>query len=99
MKGELDLVGYDGNTLAFVEVRTCTVREEASALPELSIAREKRHVIVRTAKRFLAERHVGECPCRFDVMAIDNRPGAGAGGTIAQGRVQPASLRAKRETS
>jgi putative endonuclease len=75
MKGELDLVGYDGNTLAFVEVRTRTVREEASALPELSVAREKQHVIVRTARRFLAERHVGECPCRFDVMAIDNRPG------------------------
>ena len=75
MKGELDLVGYDGNTLAFVEVRTRTVREDASALPELSVAREKQHVLVRTAKRFLAERYTGECPCRFDVLAIDNRPG------------------------
>ena len=75
MKGELDLVGYDGNTLAFVEVRTRTVREDASALPELSVAREKQHVVARTAKRFLAERHVDECPCRFDIMAIDNRPG------------------------
>jgi putative endonuclease len=39
-KGELDLVGYDGNTLAFVEVRTRTVREESPALPELSVTRE-----------------------------------------------------------
>jgi hypothetical protein len=23
----------------------------------------------------LSERHVGDCPCRFDVLAIDNRPG------------------------
>jgi Holliday junction resolvase-like predicted endonuclease len=30
---------------------------------------------VRTAQRFLAERHVGNCPCRFDVLAIDNQPG------------------------
>jgi len=75
IKGELDLVGYDGNTLAFVEVRTRTIREDLSALPELSVTREKQHLVVRTAQRFLAERHVGDCPCRFDVMAIDNCPG------------------------
>jgi putative endonuclease len=75
VKGEIDLVGYDGKTLAFVEVRTRTVREDLPALPELSVTREKQRVVVRTAQRFLAERHVGECPCRFDVMAIDNCPG------------------------
>jgi len=57
------------------KVRTRTVREDLQALPELSVTREKQHVVVRTAQRFLAERHVGECPCRFDVMAIDNCPG------------------------
>lgn len=75
IKGELDLVGYDGNTLAFVEVRTRTVKEDAAALPELSVTDEKQRVVVRTAQRFLAERHVPECPTRFDVLAIDNRPG------------------------
>ena len=35
------------------------------ALPELSITRGKHYVVVRTAQRFLAERHVGECPCRL----------------------------------
>jgi putative endonuclease len=74
-KGEIDLVGYDGATLAFVEVRTRTESEERAALPELSITRDKQDVLVRTAQRFLAERHVGDCPCRFDVLAIDNRPG------------------------
>lgn len=75
IKGELDLVGYDGKTLAFVEVRTRTVKDDATALPELSVTREKQRVVVRTAQRFLAERHVAECPCRFDVLAIDNHPG------------------------
>ncbi len=75
IKGELDLIGYDGKTLAFVEVRTRTVKEDAIALPELSVTREKQRVVVRTAQRFLAERHVEECPVRFDVVAIDNRPG------------------------
>lgn len=74
-KGEIDLVGYDGPTLAFVEVRTRTVRDDLLALPELSVTRGKQHVLVRTAQRFLAERRVGECPCRFDVLAIDNSPG------------------------
>src|SRR5260370_41291692 len=37
VKGELDLVGYDGETLAFVEVRTRTLRDDLTALPELTI--------------------------------------------------------------
>jgi putative endonuclease len=76
-KGEIDLIGYDGGALAFVEVRTRTVRSDAlPALPELSVTTDKQRVVVRTAQRFLRERHVGERPCRFDVLAIDNRPGS-----------------------
>ncbi len=75
-KGEIDLIGYDGETLAFVEVRTRTTREELTALPELSVTTDKQRMVVRTAQRFLAERHVRDCPCRFDVVAIDNRPGS-----------------------
>lgn len=74
-KGELDLVGYDGDTLAFVEVRTRTVSDVLTALPELSITTDKQRALVRTAQRFIAERHIGNCPCRFDVLAIDNHPG------------------------
>lgn len=61
--------------LAFVEVRTRTVREEMSALPELSVTPGKQHLLARTAQHFLAERRVRECPRRFDVVAIDNSPG------------------------
>jgi putative endonuclease len=75
-KGEIDLIGHDRKTLAFVEVRTRTVKEELTALPELGVTTEKQRVVVRTARRFLGERHVAECPCRFDVLAIDSRPGA-----------------------
>jgi len=75
IKGELDLVGYDGATLAFIEVRTRTLREDLTALPELSITTDKQRVVIRTAQRFLAERHIGDGPLRFDVLAIDNQPG------------------------
>lgn len=43
-KGEIDLVGYDGDTLVFVEVRTRAVAQGTVALPEMSITREKHHV-------------------------------------------------------
>ena len=76
IKGELDLVGYDGKTLAFVEIRTRTIREALTALPELSVTPAKQRVLIRTAHRFLADRHVGDCPTRFDVLAIDNIPGS-----------------------
>jgi hypothetical protein len=45
------------------------------ALPELSVTPDNQQVVVRTAKHFLAERHVGDCPHRFDAVAIDNEPG------------------------
>jgi len=61
-KGEIDLIGYDGKTLAFVEVRTRTVSDTMTALPELSVTTDKQRVVVRTARRFLGERHVGDCP-------------------------------------
>jgi len=75
-RGEVDLIGYDGDTLAFVEVRTRTIGENLTALPELSVTTAKQHVVARTAQRFLAERHVKDIPLRFDVLAIDNIPGS-----------------------
>jgi putative endonuclease len=70
VKGEIDLIGYDGKTLAFVEVRTRTVREELTALPELSVTMDKQRVVVRTAQRSLSEWHVGEC---MPVRCLGNR--------------------------
>jgi Holliday junction resolvase-like predicted endonuclease len=89
VKGELDLVGYDGQTLAFVEIRTRTLSENPSALPELSVTYAKQSVLIRTAHRFLADRHIRDCPMRFDVLAIDNVPGL-PGSPASQGRLQPA---------
>jgi len=75
-KGELDLVGFDGETLAIVEVRTRLADGARPALPEMSISREKHEVLVRTAHYFVREYHLRNCPVRFDVVAIENTPGA-----------------------
>jgi putative endonuclease len=74
-KGELDLIGYDGDTLAIVEVRTRLATPDKPAQPELSISTGKHEMLVRTAHYFLRERHITPCPVRFDVIAIDNTPG------------------------
>jgi putative endonuclease len=74
-KAELDLIGYDGDTLAIVEVRTHLATPDMPAQPELSISSGKHEMLVRTAHYFLRERHITLCPVRFDVIAIDNTPG------------------------
>jgi putative endonuclease len=74
-KGELDLVGFNGETLAFVEVRTRAVTKGKVAWPELSIGKSKHQVLVRTAHAFRRERPVKKCQVRFDVIVIDNTPG------------------------
>jgi putative endonuclease len=74
VKGEIDLIGFDGETLAFVEARTRTARDDQAALPELSVTAEKQHLVGRTARRFLMERHVKECPVRFDVVRSKSFP-------------------------
>jgi Holliday junction resolvase-like predicted endonuclease len=39
------------------------------------VTAEKRHLVGRTARRFLMVRHVKECPLRFDVVAIEEFSG------------------------
>lgn len=43
--GEIDLVGYGREALAFVEIRTQTAQQDQLALPELSVTEEKPHVV------------------------------------------------------
>jgi putative endonuclease len=74
-KGELDLIGFDGDTLAFVEVRTRLAVKGKFALPELSSTPKKHETLIRTGHYFLRERPIKECLLRFDVVAIDNTPG------------------------
>ncbi|MGB9431621.1 MAG: YraN family protein [Candidatus Acidiferrum sp.] len=55
VKGELDLIGYDGETLATVEVRTRFAARGEPALSEMIISKGKHEVLVRTAHYFLRE--------------------------------------------
>lgn len=73
--GEIDLIGYDGPVLAFVEVKTRTSGALTRGKPEEAVTPEKRRRLVRMARQFLAERGIREATCRFDVLAVENHPG------------------------
>src|SRR5271170_5227167 len=85
IKGEIDMVGYDGPMLAFVEVKTRTIADPARPsqpssrpaplTPEEAVNWEKRRNLSRMARQFLRARHIETAPCRFDVLAIETRPG------------------------
>lgn len=76
IKGEIDMVGYDGPTLAFIEVKTRSTSSSAESRPEDAVNWEKRRNLTRMARQFLRARHAESSPCRFDVLAIETRAGA-----------------------
>jgi putative endonuclease len=76
VKGEIDIVGYDGPVLAFVEVKTRAATEPGQPKPEEAVNDDKRRYLVRMARQFLRARRLGLPSCRFDVLAIETRAGA-----------------------
>ena len=76
VKGEIDLVGYDGKVLAFVEVKTRVMGERDLPAPEVAVTQDKRHALARMARQFLRARRAESSPYRFDVLAIESRAGS-----------------------
>jgi putative endonuclease len=73
VRGDLDLIGWDGETLCFIEVKTRTTRAVATA--EASVDEDKRHSLRRLARHYLGqlpdrERAMQELPVRFDILSI-----------------------------
>ncbi len=66
--GELDLVGWDGPTLAFVEVKTRTSLEGGP--PEAAVTREKQKRVVRAAREHLRRLPRPPASYRFDVVSV-----------------------------
>jgi len=75
VKGEIDIVAYDGPVLAFVEVKTRTGTGPGYARPEEAVNRDKRRNLTRMARHFLRSRRIETAQCRFDVLAIESKPG------------------------
>jgi putative endonuclease len=75
-RGELDLVGWDKDTLCFIEVKTRTTRDVKPA--EAAVDHDKQRELRLVARDFLRQMPPSR-QCRFDVLAIyyeSHRPGS-----------------------
>lgn len=75
VKGEIDLVGYDGETLAFVEVKTRSAPRDEFGSAEDAVTPDKQRLLSRMARQFVLEYRARRAPYRFDILAIEAPPG------------------------
>jgi putative endonuclease len=71
LRGDIDLVGWDGATLCFVEVKTRSGRDAIPA--ESAVDRDKQDMLRRMARAYLRgfpEKLRVEVPVRFDVVSV-----------------------------
>jgi putative endonuclease len=69
LRGDIDLIGWDGDWLCFIEVKTRTSRSFQPA--EVAVDLEKRTMLGRMAQEYI--RHLEsphEIPMRFDVVSV-----------------------------
>jgi len=72
-RSELDLVGWDGETLCFIEVKTRTTRAVQPA--EAAVDPDKQKDLAGVAREFLRKVR-GNPPYRFDIVSVYLEPGA-----------------------
>jgi putative endonuclease len=73
--GEIDLIGWDGPVLSFVEVKTRTTSEGGP--PETAVSKAKQRRISRAANEYLHRlRRKPQC-YRFDIASVASDPVAG----------------------
>lgn len=73
-RGEIDLIGWDGDVLAFIEVKARTTA--SGGPPEAAVNPGKQHKLRGTAREYLIRHRLGEVPYRFDVLALEARRGS-----------------------
>ena len=75
VRGDLDLIAWEGDTLCFIEVKTRTTRAVATA--EASVDEDKRRNLRRMARHYLRQLSSSDVSVRFDILSIyfeDGKP-------------------------
>ncbi len=72
-RGEIDLIGWDGDTLCFIEVKTRTTLDVKPA--EAAVDHHKQHDLRLVARDYL-RRVAGTPLARFDVLSVYFYPGS-----------------------
>jgi len=65
--GEIDLIGWEGDILCFIEVKTRTSHQVKSA--EAAVDRHKRREVAEVAREYL-KRAPLQCQWRFDIVSV-----------------------------
>ncbi|HEX3438050.1 MAG TPA: YraN family protein [Pseudacidobacterium sp.] len=68
LRGDIDLIGWDSDTLCFVEVKTRTTRDVATA--EAAVDEDKRRALRRLARQYIRQLPASETQTRFDILSI-----------------------------
>lgn len=69
LRGDVDLIGWDGEWLCFIEVKTRTSHGFQPA--EAAVDREKRSMLTRMAQEYIRQLETPEAiPVRFDVVSV-----------------------------
>lgn len=71
--GEVDLIGWDGETLAFVEVKSRT--DHTRGRPEEAVHRNKQRQICRVAREYRSRYRLHDIDYRFDIVTIEGFAG------------------------
>ena len=70
-RGELDIIARDGEYLVFCEVKYRQNRGKGSPLE--AVGGKKQHTIYQCAEYYIAEKHLKNIPCRFDVIGVEGK--------------------------
>jgi putative endonuclease len=68
LRGDIDLIAWERDTLCFIEVKTRTTREVATA--EAAVDEDKRRTLRRLSRSYIRQLPGGEVPARFDILSI-----------------------------
>lgn len=68
IRGEIDIIAYDGDTLAFVEVKARL--SEAIATAAAAVDRSKQRTVARTARVYRRLMHLDGVNYRFDLVTV-----------------------------
>jgi len=68
LRGEIDIIAHDGDTLVFVEVKTR--KSTRFSQPEESVTLSKRKQLRKVAQGYLLRNHIQDVECRFDVLSL-----------------------------